>query len=384
LWRVIDDFLITTEKGPRPVEDLYQVLKAPPFGAREGVLPIYLITAMLHWQSAVALYEKGSFIPDVGPAECERLMKLPETFSVQRYQLDDARQHMLYEYSTLLDDELDPRHISQLTAVRPIIAFANQLPRYTQLTRSLSKEAIAVREALLSAHEPQRLLLDELPKALGFEVPESNAEDVEMYFSDLRQRLVELQGAYEKLLTEIRQKLVDALLLPSDLDAARQEVTPRARLLRDWVADLELKAFVSRLGDDELAHREWLESLASCLVHKPPSKWNDDDVLAYQVALTDISARFRRTEELALVQGAEHETMAGQAVRLGVTHSTGREQREIVRIAPDHEEKAEEAVDLLREALQSLSVDRKTQVMALAELVRETLRSLDSPEEACE
>lgn len=381
LWQAIDDFLITTEEEPRPVEDLYNILKAPPFGVKNGLLPIYFIAAMLHWQSEVALYEKGSFIPEVGPAECERLMKLPETFSVQRYRLDDARQRMLYEYSTLFDDDLDPRDISQLTAVRPIIAFANQLPRYTQITQSLSEGAIAVRGALLSAREPQRLLLEDLPNALDFRMSENDIEGVERYFADLRQYLVELQSAYDKLLLKIQRQLINALLLSSDLDAARQEVAPRAQLLQDWVADLDLKAFVSRLADDELANREWLESVASCLVHKPPSKWNDDDVLAYQVALADMAARFRRTEEVALMEEqAEDGTPLGQAIRLGVTDSMGQEQREIVRVTSDCQEGLEEAVGVLREAVQNLRADRKTRVVALAEIVKEVLDNTDSPE----
>lgn len=374
LWRAIDDFLTTTEERPRPVEDLYEILKAPPFGVRDGVLPIYLITAMLHWQSAVALYEKGSFIPEVGPAECERLMKLPETFSIQRYRLDDTHQRMLYEYSTLFDSELDPRDISQLTAVRPIIAFANQLPQYTQITQSLSKEAIEVREALLSARESQRLLLGELPKSLNFRVLESDTEGIQQYFSNLRQRLVELQSAYDKLLLEIQRQLIDAFLLPSDLGEARQEIGPRADFLRNWVADLELKAFVSRLRDDKLAHREWLESVASCLVHKPPNKWNDEDVLAYRVALSDTADRFRKAEEVALVEREDElGVIQGRAVRLSITDSSGLEQSRILRITHEEGDRVKEAVNVLRNELHKMSEGRKNRVIIIAELLKEML-----------
>lgn len=381
LWRAIDDFLTTTEQDPRPVEDLYDVLKTPPFGVREGVLPLYLIAAMLYWRSEVALYERGSFIPEVGFAQCERLMKLPETFSIQRYRLDDAHQRMLYEYSMLFDDELAPTEISQLKAVRPIIAFANQLPRYTQITHSLSQKAVAVREALLSAREPQRLLLEDLPQALDFEAPEIGTEEIETYFADLKQCLVELQSAYDKLLLKTQKQLVDALLLSSDLEAARHEIAPRAQLLHGWIADLELRAFVSRLGDDGLANREWLESVASCLVHKPPRKWNDDDVLASQLALADLAARFRRTEEVALSETqVEYDDTIGHALRLSVTDGTGQEQSEMVRMTPD----CEEVVSVLRNALQSLPEERKTRIMAVAALAKEVLNRPDSLQRADE
>jgi hypothetical protein len=380
LWRAIDDFLTTTEKGPRSVTELYKVLRQPPFGLKDGLLPIYVVVALLHWKAELALYEEGSFVPKVRPAECERLIRVPERFSLQRYRLDESRKRMLYGYSVLFGEEIDPGDVTQLTAVRPIIAFANQLPRYTQLTNSLSEDAIAVRDALFSAREPQRLLFGTLPQALGFKAAGKSVEEVEQYFSHLKRVLVELQRAYEQLLISIQGQLLDVLLLPSDLGAARREIAPRAQILENWVADLRLKAFISRLGDAKLPQREWLESVAACLANKPPSKWNDGDVLTYRVALSDIAGQFRRTEEVALTEESDGES-AGRTIRLCVTDMLGHEQREIVRITPDQEDELQKAVGALEEALHSLEADRKMCVMAMAELAKRTMGKMSSSEE---
>jgi hypothetical protein len=58
----------------------------------------------------------------------------------------------------------------------------------------------------------------------------------------------------------------------------------------------------------------------------------------------------------------------------------GQEQREIVRVTSDCQEGLEEAVGVLREAVQNLRADRKTRVVALAEIVKEVLDNTDSPE----
>ena len=379
LWRVIDDFLTTTEKGPRPVIELYNLLRQPPLGIKDGLLPIYLVIAMLYWQAELAVYEEGSFVPKVRPAECERLMRVPERFSLQRYRLDESRVRMLYEYSVLFGEEIDPGEVSQLTAVRPIMAFVSQLPCYTQFTKSLSIEAIAVRDALLSAREPQRLLLETLPQALGFEMISKDSEQVKRYFSHLKRVLIELQRAYEQLLFSIRGQLLDALLLPSDLEAARQEIAPRAQILENWVADLRLKAFVSRLGDINLPQREWLESVAACLTNKPPSQWNDGDVLSYRVALADIAGQLRRTEEVALAQeSVEASAGTGRVIRLGVTDMLGHEQRQIARITPDQEDELKKTISALEETLQGLEANKTMRVMAVAELARKILESTSS------
>jgi hypothetical protein len=289
--------------------------------------------------------------------------------------MDESRKRMLYEYSVLFGRELDPGDVSQLTAVRPIMAFANQLPRYTQLTQSLSEEPIAVRDALFSAREPQRLLLETLPKALGFGMAR-DSQAVTEYFSHLRRTLVELQRSYEQLLLGIQRQLLDALLLPADLEAARQEIAPRAQLLEKWIADLRLKAFIMRLGDTELPQREWLESIAACLINKPPSKWNDGDVLSYRIALADVAGQFRRAEEVALAQeSAKGSTSVGRFIRLGVTDALGHEQREIVHIPADQEEELKKVVRALEETLQELKVKKTTRAMATAELARKILEN---------
>ena len=56
-----------------------------------------------------------------------------------------------------------------LVIVRPLISFIQKLPRYTMLTQDLSDAAIALRKAITDAGEPDTLLFEQLPQALGFD-----------------------------------------------------------------------------------------------------------------------------------------------------------------------------------------------------------------------
>ena len=373
MWHAIDRFLATTEKGKRPVPELYDVLRQPPFGIKNGLLPIYLAAAMLHWQAEIALYEEGSFVPELRPAEFERLIRVPERFSLQRYRLDTARAKMLYEYSTLFGREVDRGQVSAVTAVRPLMAFAAQLPRYTLLTESLSDEAIAVRKALLTAREPQPLLFETLPQALGFDRGDGDPDWVLGYFDRFRRALVELQSAYGRLLGAIQRELLDALRLPSETGIARREIAQRVGILQDWVSDLRLKAFILRLSDEKLPDREWLESVASCVANKPPSKWNDGDKVSYRVALAQLAGRLKRTEEIALERGELPVT--GRIIRLGVTDDTGHEQREVLHVVPEEELAVQKAIDALEQTLRALQLDERIGLTALAVLARRLLGS---------
>lgn len=377
MWEAIDGFLGTTEEEARPVRALYQLLEAPPFGIKEGLLPIYFVAALLHWRTELALYEEGTFVPQPGMPEMERLLRVPERFSIRRYRLDRTRFRMMYEYSALLGGEVDPGEVSVLTAIRPLIAFVHQLPRHTLLTTSLSKGAIAMREALLTAREPQPLLLERLPEAVGFgQIGVDDAGRVPLYIGALKRCLLELQDAYNGLLGTIASWLKDALLLPNSLADARSEVGRRARVIRDWVADPVLRPFVIRLSDVSLPDREWLESVAAVAVHKPPKAWNDTDLAQYGVSLQDLAGRFRRTEEAALERARQTRSgVVERVLRLGVTDSAGREQRQILRLRPDDEKELAQAVTALEEALQAVPKERRLKLLAVAELARRLMDS---------
>lgn len=159
LWDAMDGFLATTEIGKRPVSELFALLREPPFGVRDGLLPIFLAAALLHWEREVALFETGTFLPKVDMAAFERLMKAPEQFHLQRYRLHGTRLYMLEAYSRLLANGAPTGAApTLLTAVRPLLAAARRLPPFSRTTKKVGPEAAAVREALFAAREPHQLL----------------------------------------------------------------------------------------------------------------------------------------------------------------------------------------------------------------------------------
>ena len=59
-------------------------------------------------------------------------------------------------------------NLDLLTVVTPLIRFISRLPKYTLATQELSAEAINLRKVVLNAREPDELLFNALPEALGF------------------------------------------------------------------------------------------------------------------------------------------------------------------------------------------------------------------------
>ncbi len=85
IWAAIQTFLDGTDAGRLPVERLFATLRRPPFGLKDGVLPVLLAAALAHAPSRVALYEDGSFVPKPNAAAFERLFRAPGKFELQRF-----------------------------------------------------------------------------------------------------------------------------------------------------------------------------------------------------------------------------------------------------------------------------------------------------------
>ena len=91
VWYAMRDFLQSSRVCRRPMIELYKLLKSPPFGLREGPIPVLVCALLLAHKDRIALYEEGRFIPELRIEILELLIKAPETFEIQLYELAGER-----------------------------------------------------------------------------------------------------------------------------------------------------------------------------------------------------------------------------------------------------------------------------------------------------
>src|ERR1035441_4074271 len=136
-----------------PVNDLFEGLSQPPYGIREGLQPFILAIYLATNHQRVALYEDGTFLPEVRGEVFLRLMKEPQFFHIQYCELDSVRADVFTKLLHLL--QIDPRDASKtdlIDLVRPLTIFiSREVPEYSRKTNSLPAVAVAVRRALLAA-----------------------------------------------------------------------------------------------------------------------------------------------------------------------------------------------------------------------------------------
>ena len=384
-WSEIETFLSECEESRRSVAELYKRLEQPPFGLRSGPMPILLCAVLLHYEAEIALYEEGSFVADISMPVFERLIRSPEKFEIKRFRMEGIRAEVFDQFTGMLSKpvsaEGSPPNL--LVIVRPLISFIHKLPRYTMLTQELSDTAIALRKAIANAREPDALLFEQLPQALGFDAfgpsVEADSNAVHQFFNTLRGALSELNRAYDELLSFIEGLLVSAFSLQSNANSPHVELINRARPLLNWAIDTKLKGFLIRVCDEGLDFKEWVEAIGTYIVTKPPASWNDSDKALFEINLSELARKFHHFEAVSFERQQRSEVSAdkaGEVIRVGVTTLSSSEQERVVTVPPAVEAQADK---IERAIVQVLELEENTEIRLaiLARLSQKLIEQLE-------
>jgi hypothetical protein len=329
----IREMAVSANMARVPVSKIFEELKAPPFGVRDGLLPILLAVFASAHEQHVAFYDNGVFMPEMAGLDIMRLAKVPEMFEIQYCDIGGVRSHLFSKLLTLISTHKPVEgRPDLLDVVRPMCVFAANLPRFTQTTRHLSNRAMEVRRVLLSSCEPAGLIFRELPLACGFD-PFTGAERIdrkltEQFVGSLRAAITELQMAYPRMLDQIKESLRDLFRSELSFSHLRERLAQRARQVVIGVTEPRLRAFCNRLIDVSLHDTEWVESLGSLMCAMPPQRWSDLEREQLQRELELYSARFERVEAITFSAGS----LSGDSapVRVCLTAGDGSEVQRVV------------------------------------------------------
>jgi len=313
-----------------PVPSIFEGLSKIPFGIREGLQPFILAIYLATHHQRVALYEDGTYLPEVGGDVFLRLMKEPQFFQLQYCELDGVRADVFTKLLRLL--EIDPRDASKsdlIDLVRPLTVFiSREVPEYSRKTNLLPASAVALRRALLEARDPVKLVFTMIPQACGLPpIGEAGLKAPEDLAARIRTALHEIRTAYPSLIARLGEAICGAFDVQNGLAQGRTIIAGRAAQLAPVVTEPVLKAFVVRLADKALGDRAWVESIANLLARKSAERWIDNDETEFHHQLGTAAGRFKRTE---LASIGTTKRLNGHALRIAITKSDGREVGDLV------------------------------------------------------
>ena len=339
LWNHMH-LLIKEREGRVPVSELYSETASPPFGARAGIMPVLLTALILANRDCIALYEHGTYCPTVTAESLERMVKNPNLFAVKHVGSAKANRPALESIAREMKmSKAGSGRIDVLQIVSRLVRTVNSLPKCVKETDTVGKDAVAVREAIGRATEPDTLLFESLPAALGLE-PVRGARAgarLDEFAARLGRAVSILESAFTHMLQDLRTALLD------EMDAGdRAKLSKSAAALLEHAADRRTRAFLTALAADTLKDDEWTKYVAMCLTDVPPADWTDGDRRAFKEGLADMRDRFT---QLSSMHFADVSGMyAGHSFQVTVVHQDGRTERDVVSMSPKQKKAIEKMV----------------------------------------
>ena len=297
-WARLDALVAKSETESVTLERLMEALAEPPFGVKRGVFPILFLHYYLLHRYEIALYDEGTYAPELTYEHLERMVRRPDLFSFRRFRIEGVRAALFDEYSRALFGEVREA-VHLLDLARPLTQFVLGLDEHTQKTRRLSEATLRVRQAFFLSKSPEKFLFDELPAACGFH----DAANFSGFASKLIDALRELKGAQSALRELMRQALCASFALADTMPLSELRAVLRGRChgLDQYTVDVQgLRSFIRRVCEPATTDEEWFDSVLLFLGHKPPVKWTDQDRDTAEYRLAEFSKRLLELEKLRL------------------------------------------------------------------------------------
>ena len=326
-WESFTSQLERAKRRRLNLEDVFAALVSPPIGMKAGAVAVFITAGLLARRDDVALYEHGTFKPQLTAEVSERMVRNPGHFDLKCFaNTSGARRQIVEALAARLGVKplIGRRRVANVVAVvGHLVARVRALDNYTCRTTSLPVAARELRDALLTATEPDDLLFDALPSILGF--PEVSP-DARRYpkAGDFAAALGDSLDALEGCLAGLLDELLDLLLTASG-ESSRLAVSGPAAALDGEVLDGEVRAFVGALANDGAgSDAEWVSIIATVVARKAPAEWTDEDRGRFSAELPQRLAAFGRLVALHTERRADGGGPF-DALRVTVTRPDGTE-----------------------------------------------------------
>ncbi|SDN05100.1 hypothetical protein [Actinacidiphila guanduensis] len=386
VWEALEDALSQANERTS-LEQIVRVLMMPPYGVKAGVVPLLVVTALIVRSQDVALFEDGSYLPRLTPDVVERMVKAPGRFSVKATPVGDGLRHSVVKNLSQALKVEPPRsqalrNPALLAVTRALMERVMVLTPYARRTRRISKDAIAVRSALFAAQDPDELLFQALPRALGLDpiTPEQRKSTTgnKGYVERLTAAVDEISGADRALRTQVIETIAKEFRLPTALPELRRALASRLKGFAGVALNLELRGFVAIALNEALPDEDWLDPMIVRLSHAALGDWSDNDVTVFPRKVREMASALDRVSHLYKSnEPADTSQEEVEARLLTLTDKDGAEQRTLIYLPKQAQREAETlAVSVLEQAKKALGPDgARILLAALAQRVTDPATS---------
>ena len=293
-WERTEAFL--SGRTMTTMAELYAHWRKAPFGLRNGPMPLLALAYYLANRERVALYNNTVFTPSLTTTEIDEWLNDPSRIAVKVVSNNGKNQQFVNELGRILEKDFTngPIGKSPLDVARVIVRIFLQSPKWAQHSTQHSKNTQKLKQTVMKASDPIKLLFQDLPSIFGTDEPVGLAK---AFGASLSEYLSAMDG----MIQETKTLLFKALHAdPTNT----QEINARGAAVKGKSGNMALDAFIARLEKYKNTQFD-IEGFISLACSKPPFQWTDSDILIAHTKLVQLAYEFRQLEATASIRGCD-------------------------------------------------------------------------------
>ena len=303
IWEEMINFLKDNKHRRVSFNELFLKWSKPPYGIRQGIIPILALTIYEAHREELALFVDDLFVPDIDDYGISRLFKDANSIAVRYVELAAFGKETLRKVSDIFADRTHNQKESVLDVAKRIVQYVLDLKPLVKRTDRISPQAIKFRNSVLNGKDPYDLLFQDLPQAYGMTVGKQlgdlDKKDAERLPTLIKDSLDELKSVEIRFDQELKEAVYSALGYNLTDNINTTKLSERAQRVQGISGDFSLEAFIRALIDSK-DNKNWITNLASLAAEKPVANWFDLDFDRAKYEMYSLVSRFKRVENHVL------------------------------------------------------------------------------------
>lgn len=373
LWDECQSFLEDCRDERLPLTELFERLKLEPFGLKRGIIETFVPIFLYIKRDDYALFGDDGYIPEITDVVMQMFIRNAKEYRIKSFNVSGVNLDLFKKYREFLNQskEVKPTNKSFIESIRPFLVFYKQLPEYTRNTNRLTKEAKAIREAIIKAQDPEETFFLAFPKALNTSIKELNGspKSLQVYTNILKEKITELRGAYDELLNRFERCVCHELgLKDQDFREYKSEIVERYKKVKPHLLLNYQKTFLQRVNTKLDDRNSWLSSIAQALIGKSLETIRDEDELNLFDKFKNIIHELDNMVELSSIKVNEEKE---RVYKFEIT-SEKLLQKRVIKIPKT---KFIQSDKLEKEIRKTLATDKLVNLAVLTKLLQEQLKN---------
>ncbi len=301
IWDATKELLKSEPSNTARISEVYENWRKPPFGMKDGLMPIFIVAFILSERNQISFYREGVFQTELKEIDVEFLAKNPDLTSIRLVEHTRISKDLLSRLATVPLEYADHSYVNDLTPInvaRGLVSIYERLPQWTLRTNSLPEEVAKVRNLFKHAFDPNQFLFFDLVNLDIFK----HIRETESAVENLQRNINELVNAYPKMLEQLRYDLMRQLHISEMIKQQFADLRERAKNISQISGDFRLEAFIARISKYENTNDD-IVGIASLAVNKLPSSWVDSDQTRASLEMASLARQFIRLETYAELKG---------------------------------------------------------------------------------